>query len=345
MSDPSAPRVVLTPEEFSLDAKERLGHTNGSIYQRRPGIDGFHDGQIMVRLKKHRFIIIDYSIIPNEDDMQAAALDPCISIPDGAGTQKCSTAECTKVGVPILLYDSSPGESVSLYMRSGLCFTCQRNLNEKRRTQKKRKKDVDTLEMAANPFTSSSPHSKKYKISVEMAEQSAAEALMSEGAMEYARHYGEGPPPVSSVLQSKLLEASAAAQHLVAAVTNDSELVSTSFSTAVAAANDGGKGEASAATGTSGTAPDITTLVEDAYTSLSKSLFLLSQWKTSWEAAVAAAVEVNKKGGMEDACSSAAAGVDASSEGQEDQSNTTYDIAAESKGSGNEEDSGEIFSV
>ena len=126
MSDPSAPRVVLTPEEFSLDAKERLGHTNGSIYQRRPGIDGFHDGQIMVRLKKHRFIIIDYSIIPNEDDMQAAALDPCISIPDGAGTQKCSTAECTKVGVPILLYDSNPGESVSLYMRSGLCFTCQR---------------------------------------------------------------------------------------------------------------------------------------------------------------------------------------------------------------------------
>ncbi len=30
---------------------------------------------------------------------------------------------------------------------------------------------------------------------------------------------------------------------------------------------------------------------------------------------------------------------------QEDQSNKTYDIAAESKGSGNEEDSGEIFSV
>lgn len=126
MSGPSTSRVLLTPDEFSLDAKERLGRTNGSIYQRSPGIDGVHDGQIMIRLMKQRFIIIDYSIIPNEDDMQAAALDPCISIPNGAGTQKCSIAHCSKVGVPILLYDSNPGESVSLYMRSGLCYTCQR---------------------------------------------------------------------------------------------------------------------------------------------------------------------------------------------------------------------------
>ena len=178
-----------------------------------------------------------------------------------------------------------------------------------------------------------------------MAEQSA-EALISEGAMEATRHYGEGPPPISSVLQSKLLDASAAAQQLVATVTSDSELLSASFSAAVATAHDGGNGTACAATDTPGTALDITTLFEDAYTSLSKSLFLLSQWKTSWDAAVAAAVEVNNEGALEAAVSSAAAGVAASSEGQQDQSIMSHVFAAESKaGPEKKEDGGEVFSV
>lgn len=75
MGDQDAVQVVLPEAEFEQEVEERLGRANGNIYHRRPGIEGLHDGQIMVRLKKKRYIIIDYGIIPNEADMQAAVLD------------------------------------------------------------------------------------------------------------------------------------------------------------------------------------------------------------------------------------------------------------------------------
>ena len=131
-------QVILPMEDFQDDVELRLGRANGNIYHRHQGIEGIHDGQVMVRLKKKRYIVIDYSIIPNEHDLQWAATHPHITIPNGAGKQKCTTLECTKVGVPVCLYDSEPNEPISLYLRAGLCFTCQRNLNEKRRTQRKR---------------------------------------------------------------------------------------------------------------------------------------------------------------------------------------------------------------
>eukprot|EP00531_Pseudo-nitzschia_arenysensis_P018193 CAMPEP_0116154634 /NCGR_PEP_ID=MMETSP0329-20121206/21885_1 /TAXON_ID=697910 /ORGANISM="Pseudo-nitzschia arenysensis, Strain B593" /LENGTH=583 /DNA_ID=CAMNT_0003651627 /DNA_START=96 /DNA_END=1847 /DNA_ORIENTATION=- len=141
-------QVILPLEEFADDLDLRLGRANGNIYQRRPGIDGVHDGQVMVRLKKKRFIVIDYGIAPNEHDLQAAAMHPNISVPLGAGVAKCTgkiasepggpLVPCKKIGVPVLLYDSEPDQPPSLYLRSGLCFVCQRNLNEKRRTQRKR---------------------------------------------------------------------------------------------------------------------------------------------------------------------------------------------------------------
>ena len=144
-------QVVLPLEEFAEDLDLRLGRANGNIYQRKPGIEGVHDGQVMVRLKKKRFIVIDYGIVPNEQDIQAAAMHPNISVPLGAGVTKCTgkipsepggpLVPCKKVGVPVLLYDSEPEEAPSLYLRSGLCFICQRNLNEKRRTQRKRPSD------------------------------------------------------------------------------------------------------------------------------------------------------------------------------------------------------------
>eukprot|EP00533_Pseudo-nitzschia_delicatissima_P001168 CAMPEP_0116090470 /NCGR_PEP_ID=MMETSP0327-20121206/6993_1 /TAXON_ID=44447 /ORGANISM="Pseudo-nitzschia delicatissima, Strain B596" /LENGTH=537 /DNA_ID=CAMNT_0003581765 /DNA_START=57 /DNA_END=1670 /DNA_ORIENTATION=+ len=141
-------QVVLPLEEFAEDLELRLGRANGNIYQRRTGIEGMHDGQVMVRLKKKRFIVIDYGIVPHEQDLQAAAMHPNISVPLGAGVTKCTgkvaseqggpLVQCKKVGVPVLLYDSEPDQPPSLYLRSGLCFICQRNLNEKRRTQRKR---------------------------------------------------------------------------------------------------------------------------------------------------------------------------------------------------------------
>lgn len=133
--------VLTTPVEFQEDVLNRLGRANGNVYHRRPGAAGAHDGQIMVRLKKKRFIVIDYGIEPDKVSMSVSNTKHVV-IPAGAGRQKCSTPDCTKIGIPILLYDSSPKEPASLYLRSGLCFTCQRSLNEKRRTQRKRKTDI-----------------------------------------------------------------------------------------------------------------------------------------------------------------------------------------------------------
>ena len=55
-------QVSLPREEFAEDLDLRLGRANGNIYLRKPGVEGVHDGQVMVRLKKKRFVILDYSV-------------------------------------------------------------------------------------------------------------------------------------------------------------------------------------------------------------------------------------------------------------------------------------------
>lgn len=112
-------------EAFQDDLNGRLGRANGNVYVRVPGVPSVHDGQIMVRLKRKRFIVIDYAAASTRE-----------------GTPQCINSPCSKVGMPDLLFDSNPEEPASLYLRSGLCFTCQRNLNEKRRTQRKKKGEV-----------------------------------------------------------------------------------------------------------------------------------------------------------------------------------------------------------
>ncbi|VEU45197.1 unnamed protein product [Pseudo-nitzschia multistriata] len=166
-----ASRVSLPLEEFAEDLDLRLGRANGNIYQRREGIEGVHDGQVMVRLKKKRFIIIDYGIVPTEHDLQSSALNPHTTVPLGAGVTKCTgkvpsgpepgapLVSCKKIGVPVLLYDSEPEEPPSLYLRSGLCFTCQRNLNEKRRTQRKRPSDRGGSGVHAHAHAGNKDHS------------------------------------------------------------------------------------------------------------------------------------------------------------------------------------------
>jgi len=139
----SETKVVFPVEEFLEDADGRLGRANGNMYLRIPGIPNVHDGQILVRLKKKRFVCLDYGIVPTLNDVSAASVTRHINCPSGAGKQKCSAPTCPKVGVPVLLFDSEPDETSPLYLRSGLCFTCQRNLNEKRRTQRKRKGEED----------------------------------------------------------------------------------------------------------------------------------------------------------------------------------------------------------
>ncbi|KAL9181861.1 hypothetical protein ACHAXT_012204 [Thalassiosira profunda] len=148
--------VLLRQEEFASDAENKLGGANGNTYQRKPGVPGVHDGQVMIRLKKKRFVLLDYGYVPNAHDQEIARMVPYISLPDGAGQAPCISADCTMVGVPCCLYDSEPNEAVSLYLRNGLCFTCQKNLNEKRRTQRKSKKrsaedDSTQASSALNP--------------------------------------------------------------------------------------------------------------------------------------------------------------------------------------------------
>lgn len=150
--------------DFSDDLEHSLGRANGNCYQRVPGVENVHDGQIMVRLKKKRFIVIDYSIAPNAAEIAAAQNDPHIQCPAGAGVQKCLTVNCNKIGIPICIYDSEPDEPTSLYLRSGLCFTCQRSLNEKRRTQKKRKVDAfDPIVINGPPVKDVKPRGKGYE--------------------------------------------------------------------------------------------------------------------------------------------------------------------------------------
>lgn len=119
-------QVDFDVAEFEREAQAHLGNANGNIYQSRMGVNLQHDGQVYVRLKKKRFIVLDYTIQPNEADMATASGVAHLEIPSGAGKTQCITKECCKVGVPVKLYDSNPEDTVSLYLRSGLCFECQR---------------------------------------------------------------------------------------------------------------------------------------------------------------------------------------------------------------------------
>jgi len=140
---PEPPRRVLKNplEAFSEDFELRLGGVNGQMYQRIPGKKGIHDGQVMIRLMRKRCIVLDYSIIPNDDDVQIAAQNPHIIIPNGAGVTQCrfrtiskesESSQCPKIGVPVVLYDSDPLQPASMYLKKGLCFQCLRDFNEKR---------------------------------------------------------------------------------------------------------------------------------------------------------------------------------------------------------------------
>ena len=134
-NDPLGPTtsIILPYEDFADDVDNRLNRANGRTYQRKRGIDNVHDGQIMVRLKKKRFVILDYGYVPNEQDLEYAQINPFVSVPEGAGTKKCTRSGCNKVGVPVMLYDSEPNETPSLYLRAGLCFGCQKKWNEEKR--------------------------------------------------------------------------------------------------------------------------------------------------------------------------------------------------------------------
>jgi hypothetical protein len=351
-------QVMLSPEEYAEDLDLRLGRANGNIYHRIPGLDGVHDGQVMVRLKKKRFVILDYSIVPTETDFEVAREKPNVTVPPGAGKTSCTNADCNKVGVPVLLYDSDPAEPPSLYMRSGLCFTCQRNLNEKRRTQRKRPSDAGmSARMPASlggdgsvTVFGSTSIPKKFKMSpgaivihpmeglrplgdgygfgeigIELHRvagdiSSDTQRLLDAVSPHQHQHHLHHPDP-TGVLPPDFAATAAAVAASVGAEPGGlnpvDDLATNAAMDAASAANhaatDGNKEHHHhhdervpelMPTATE----DIGALYDKAYRAMNKGIYLLCQWKQSWDSAIAAAVaQESVDHGLADAVASAAA--------------------------------------
>lgn len=417
--------IFVNPRELHEDAELRLGRANGNVYHRKPGVEGVHDGQIMVRLKKKRFVVVDYGVVPADADIALAKSNKHMAISPGAGKQKCATMGCEKIGIPVLLYDSSPEEPSTLYSRSGLCFTCQRLLNEKRRTKRKKGSEVSQASASAvaghngapevdhhTPMTVSSGTEemysmdsahKKFKLNGEIIELSP-DAIVINGPVEGTKYQGHdydfreiGADIQSIVRQAsdytdRLVAAAAAATgasagHTVTCATESNDPLATAAAAAAAAASAaaaaGGTGEAPNVTGMSDEAvsaanaavaatdsvsgllgtssaslthDDILAVYEKTFLTLSKGIFLLSQWKISWDTAcagsVAHALSTDAHHGtasndvvdqaVADAVASAAAVAAASRTAAGEDSNSSNMIplllAAEAKGNGNGEE-------
>jgi len=249
--------IPSIPFEFREDAWKRLGKANGNIYHRKPGVEGVHDGQIMVRLKNKRFIVLEYGVGP--DELQGFGL----SLPRGAGRQKCSNPDCTKIGVPILLVDSSPEEPASLYVKSGRCFTCQRSLNEKRRAPRKRKIiSQDELRL-------------RYV---------SARAVIIDGPPQNCKSHGAGYGiyEIAADLDLGLKESFKHVQHLIQSLSTATSCTSVSNEATVASA-----AAIAASTALSSTLeevpmkPNVMSHYQDAMNSMKKCVFLLKEFEAS----------------------------------------------------------------
>ena len=333
----SLAHLLSSPEEFASDVEHKLGRANGNVYQRVPGVEGVHDGQIMVRLKKKRYVVLEYSFQPTEDDIHVASTTANAKIPKGAGKDICKTPECSKIGVPVCIYDSEPNEPDSLYLRSGLCFHCQRNLNEKRRTERKRPGSSKMGDSAGQPslIYAIGPSSKRFKFKHGSVIELQSDAVIVNGSVEGTKHYGEGYgfQEIGADLLNLSRESAMDTERLVHAVSSTAATaaaavaaVGETASSAEAAASAvdvdadataNGLLEAPGAAGSS--TEDINALYHTAFQSLSKSIFLLTQWKASWDAALAAAHETVADPSLADAVASAAAVVAAAANEPGDQ--------------------------
>lgn len=227
------------------------------------------------------------------------------------------------------LYDSDPSEPDPLYLRCGLCFQCQRNLNEQRRTEKKRpsKKGHDDTEPSI--LYALGPSSKKFKLDGSTI-RLKNDAIIINGAVEGTRPYGEGYGfrEIGSDLMALSQEVAQDTARLVNAVTGNSATASAAAVAALGAAAAAPSSDYAAMTavnnalfleqsGGGGGAPppaseDINALYYKAFQSMYKSIFLLSQWKSSWDTTLLAATDTVADPSLNDAVASAAAVVAAS---------------------------------
>ncbi len=179
-----------------------------------------------------------------------------------------------KVGVPVMLYDSDPEQPTSLYLRSGLCFTCQRMLNEKRRTQRKRKSDANPTPVHHHPMEGPPggleyypEHLKRFRYHGEILEL-GQDAIIVNGPIEGTKTYGPGYefPQIGLDLQK--------ITHDV--FQNTSQLINTVNSLNEVPTNVNSQDNA-----------HIESMHKKAFESASKACFLLNQWKLSWDTTVA----------------------------------------------------------
>jgi hypothetical protein len=236
------------------------------------------------------------------------------------------TSKCPKVGIPVCLYDSDPTEPDPLYLRVGLCFQCQRNLNEQRRAEKKRpgvhsrklEEDCDYgLADNPNPLYPVKRH-KDGKRHLDQSAYAASHEAIIEGMRPWSEGYGFRemgpnlvrwtqevgqdvvrlvqsaspgyplpPPPlhhtgatnstgaVESAMEDPSSTTEASQHHHPYVYSNTVATTSHNGTHAPKSHGDGGV-EAN---------PEaINLLYSKVFQTLHKSLFLLSQWKLSWDA-------------------------------------------------------------
>jgi hypothetical protein len=77
-------QIELSLEDFQDDLRH-LGRANGNIWQRLPALAGVHDGQVMVRLKQLRFVVLDYSIPNPQSRLIGGPSSNHVKLPQNAG--------------------------------------------------------------------------------------------------------------------------------------------------------------------------------------------------------------------------------------------------------------------
>jgi hypothetical protein len=177
-----------------------------------------------------------------------------------------------------MLFDSDPEQPLSLYLRSGLCFTCQRLLNEKRRTQRKRKSDINQAPphgMDGSGLNFGPPGSadhygmeaaKRFRLGGEILDLNP-DAIIINGPLDDTKHHEAGYefPEIGQDLQKITHDVSQETMQLANTVSNLTEIPYNINS------------------------PEHTHILEmyeKTFVSISKGIFLLSQWKSSWDSAV-----------------------------------------------------------
>jgi hypothetical protein len=188
-------------------------------------------------------------------------------------------------------------QPVSLYLRSGLCFECQRNLNEKRRMDRKRPKNHETApneegeavteRSGPNLIYALAPSNKKFRLNGSTI-QLKSDAIIINGAVQGTKPFGEeyGFQEIGHDLHHCAQEAAQATESLLNAVACHGHVASSA--SAVQSMDCHSSDDTTAAAVGGG---DVSAMFDRAFLAMNRSIFLLSQWKASWDVAIAAANE------------------------------------------------------